>query len=162
MALQYFTLIHIVISIAGIGSGFGLLAGLVDGRLFPRWAVVFLATTIATSVTGFFFPFHGVTPGIAVGVVSLVALAVACYALYVRRLNGLWRGAFVITAVLSLYLNVFVLVVQTFQKNPALVEIAPEQTGPPFVITQATVLAVFVWLGLIAFRRFCTDPAQQN
>src|SRR5262249_27309231 len=105
-------------------------------------------------------PFHGVTPGIAVGVVSLVALAVACYALYVRRLNGVWRGAFVTTAVLSLYLNVFVLVVQTFQKNPALVEIAPEQTGRPFAM--ATVLVVFVWLGFIAFRRFRADPPQQN
>ena len=162
MALQYFTLIHLAISIAGIAAGFGLLAGLVAGRLFPRWAVVFLAATIATSVTGFFFPFHGVTPGIAIGVVSLLALAVACYALYVRRLNGLWRGAFVITAVLSLYLNVFVLVVQTFQKNPALVEIAPEQSGSPFAITQVIVLGVFVWLGWIAVRRFRADPPQQN
>ena len=162
MALQYFTLIHIAISIAGIASGFGLLAGLVAGRLFPRWAVVFLATTIATSVTGFFFPYHGVTPGIVVGVVSLVALAVACYALYVRRLNGLWRKAFVITAVLSLYLNVFVLVVQTFQKNPALVEIAPEQSGPAIAITQVIVLGVFIWLGWIAVRRFRADPPQQN
>jgi hypothetical protein len=162
MVLQYFTLIHIAISIAGIVSGFGLLAGLVAGRLYPRWADVFLATTITTSVTGFFFPFHGVTPGIVVGVVSLVALAVACYALYVRRLNGVWRRAFVITAVLSLYLNVFVLVVQTFQKNPALVEIAPEQSGPAFAITQAIVLGVFGWLGFIAVRRFRADSAQQN
>jgi hypothetical protein len=92
----------------------------------------------------------------------LLALGVACYALYVRRLNGMWRRAFVITAVLSLYLNVFVLVVQTFQKNPALVEIAPEQTGPAFAVTQATVLGVFVWLGLIAVRRFRADPRQQN
>jgi len=101
MALQYFTLAHILVSIAGIAAGFGLLAGLVAGKLFPRWAAVFLAATIATSVTGFFFPFHGVTPGIAVGVISILALAVACYALYVRRLNGVWRRAFVITAVLK-------------------------------------------------------------
>ena len=162
MALQYFTLIHVLISIAGIAAGFGLLAGLVAGKLFPRWAVVFLAATIATSVTGFFFPFHGVTPGIAVGVISLLALTVACYALYVRRLNGVWRRAFVITAVLSLYLNAFVLVVQTFQKNPALVEIAPELTAPPLAITQAAVLGVFVWLGTIAVRRFRADSPQQN
>jgi len=162
MALQYFTLAHIFISIVGIAAGFGLLAGLVAGQLFPRWAVVFLAATIATSVTGFFFPFHGVTPGIAVGVISLLALTVACDALYVRRLTGVWRRAFVITAVLSLYLNVFVLVVQTFQKNPALVEIAPELTAPPFAITQAAVLGVFVWLGTIAVRRFRADPPQQN
>ncbi len=108
MALQYFTLIHIAISIAGIASGFGLFGGLIAGRLFPGWAVVFLAATIATSVTGFFFPFHGVTPGIVVGVVSLLTLGVACYALYVRRLNGVWRRAFVITAVMSLYLNVWI------------------------------------------------------
>jgi hypothetical protein len=161
MALQYFTLAHIAISIVGIASGFGLLAGMVAGKLFPRWAVVFLVATIAASVTGFFFPFHGVTPGIAVGVISLLALAVACYALYVQRLNGVWRRAFVITAVLSLYLNVFVLVVQTFQKNPALVEIAPELTAPPFAITQAAVLGVFVWLGMVAVRRFRVDPPQQ-
>ena len=162
MEVQYFTLVHIAIGIAGIASGFGLLAGLVAGNLFPRWAAAFLTTTIATSVTGFFFPFHGVTPGIAIGVISLFALAAACYALYVRRLNGAWRGVFVVTAVLSLYFNAFVLVAQLFQKNPALVEIAPEPSAPASAITQAVVLGVFAWLGTVAFQRFRAGPAQNN
>src|SRR5262249_13826919 len=115
-----------------------------------------------TSATGFIFPYQGVTPGIVVGVVSLFVLAVACYALYVRRLDGLWRRVFVVTAVLSLYFNVFVLVVQTFQKNPALVEVAPAQSGPPFAMTQAAVLGVFVWLGIMAFRRFRADSPGQH
>jgi len=162
MALQYLTLAHIVISIAGIASGFGLLSGLISDTLFPRWTNVFLATSIATSVTGFFFPFHGITPGIAIGVISLIALAVACYAYYVRRLNGVWRRVFVITAVMALYLNVFVLVAQLFQKNPALAEIAPDPSSPLQVVTQAVVLGVFVWLGIIAVRRFGAVPARQT
>jgi hypothetical protein len=160
MALQYFTLIHIMISLIGITSGFGLLAGLVTGKLFPRWALVFLTTTIATSVTGFFFPFHGITPGIVIGVISLLTLALACFALYARRLEGVWRRMFAVTAILSLYLNVFVLVVQTFQKNPALVEIAPALNAPPFVISQVLVLAIFIWLGTLSLRHFHADLQQ--
>lgn len=157
MTLQYFTLAHIAISLAAIASGFGLLAGLIAGKFFPRWAAVFLVATIATSATGFFFPFHGVTPGIVIGVISLLALAVACFALYVRRLDGVWRGAFAVTAILSLYLNVFVLIAQTFQKNPALVAISPEPTSPAFAITQVIALAIFVWLGTRAVRHAGAD-----
>lgn len=162
MTLQYFTLFHIAISIVGITSGFGFLAGLISGRLFPRWAAVYLASTIATSVTGFLFPFRGVTPGILVGIVSVVVLALACFALYVRRLKAPWGIIFIFTSVLALYLNVFVLVVQTFQKNPALVEIAPDQGGPAFAVTQGTVLVLFVWLGIVALRRFRNAPSSSN
>jgi hypothetical protein len=154
MALQYFTLVHILISLAGIASGFGALSGQLAGKLFPCWTAVFLVTTVATSVTGFFFPFRGLTPAFAVGLVSLLALAVANYALYFQRLAGSWRTAFVISALLALYLNVFVLVAQLFQKMPALMEIAPTQTEPPFAITQAIVLVVFILLGIIAMSRF--------
>lgn len=154
MTLQYFTLVHILISLVGIASGFGAISGLLAAKLFPRWTAVFLATTAATSVTGFFFPFHGFTPALAVGIISLLLLAVASYALFFRLLKGAWRKTFVITAMLSLYLNFFVLVVQLFQKIPALVEIAPGQTEPPFAITQVVVLAVFVLLGVLAVRRF--------
>src|SRR5262245_3952315 len=153
MTLQYFTLVHILISLAGIASGFGVISGLLAGKLFPRWTGFFLATTVATSVTGFFFPLHGITPAIAVGGLSLLALAAACYSLYARRLEGVWLRVFVITAVLSQYFNFFVLVVQLFQKMPALIEIAPNQTEPPFVVTQAIVLIGFVWLGVAAIRR---------
>ena len=153
MTLQYFTLIHTLISLVGIASGFGVISGLIAARVFPRWTAIFLATTIATSLTGYFFPFNGITPAIVVGISSLFALAVACYALYFRRLNGAWRKAFDITAVLSLYLNVFVLFAQLFQKMPALKELAPTQTEPPFAITQGIVFVVFVFLGTVAMRK---------
>jgi hypothetical protein len=104
--------------------------------------------------TGVFFPFRGVTPAFAVGLISLLALAVANYTLYFRRLAGAWRKAFVISAVIALYLNVFVLVVQLFQKMPALMERAPTQAEPPFAITQAIVLVVFISLGISATSRF--------
>ena len=154
MALEYFTLIHILISLAGIASGFGVVSGLLAAKLFPGWTAFFLVTTVATSVTGFFFPLRGFTPALAVGVISLLALAAASYALYARRLAGPWRSVFVISAVLSLYFNFFVLVVQLFQKMPALIAIAPTQTEPPFAISQAVVLIAFVLLGLFALRRF--------
>jgi hypothetical protein len=162
MALQYFTLVHILISLVGIASGFGVLSGLMAGKLFRRWTAVFLATTAATSVTGFFFPFNGLTPGIAVGVLSLVALAVAYYALYGRRPERSWRRVFVISAVLSLYFNFFVLVVQFFQKTPALVEIAPTLTEAPFATTQGVVLIAFVVLAIAAVRRFDEQPGRTS
>jgi hypothetical protein len=158
MALQYFTLVHILISLAGIASGFGVVSGLLAGKLLSRWTAFFLATTTATSVTGFFFPFHGFTPAIAVGIISVLALAAAAYALYARRLEGAWRGVFVASAVLSLYFNFFVLVVQLFQRVPALVELAPTQTEPPFATTQAIVLIAFIVLGIVAVRRFRGQP----
>ena len=154
LALQYFTLVHIVISLVGIAAGYGVLSGLLAAKLLPRWTAVFLAFTAATSVTGFFFPFHGFTPALAVGVVSLVPLAVAGLALYIRRLGGGWRTAFVVGTLAALYLDSFVLVAQTFQKNPALVEIAPDQNAPPFAVTQAALLVAFVVLGTLAVRRF--------
>lgn len=162
MALQYFTLVHILISLVGIASGFGVLSGLLTGKLFPRWTAVFLATTTATSVTGYFFPFHGITPAIVVGGLSLLALAAASYALYGRNLAGVWRKAFVIGAVISLYFNFFVLVAQLFQKTPALVDLAPTQSEPPFAITQAVVLGVFIWVGIIATIQFREEPGRLN
>ena len=162
MALQYFTLVHIMISLAGIAAGFGVVSGLLAGKLFARWTAFFLATTTATSVTGFFFPFHGFTPAIAVGIISVLALATATYALYARRLEGVWRGVFVVSTVLSLYFNFFVLVVQLFQKTPALAELAPTQSEPPFAITQAIVLIAFIVLGIVAARRFHGQPGRTN
>ena len=154
MTLSYFTLIHVLISLMGIFAGFGVLSGLLAAKLFPRWTDVFLATTIATSVTGLMFPIRGFTPGIALAIISLVALSVASYGLYIRRLAGAWRKLFVINSVLALYLNVFVLVVQLFQKMPVLKEIAPTQTEPPFAITQALVLMTFIAMGILATKRF--------
>lgn len=154
MELSYLTLGHVLISLVGIGAGFGVMSGLMDGKVFPRWTECFLITTVATSVSGFFFPFKGITPGIVIGVVSLVLLAIAIYALYGVKLNGVWGKVFVVTAIASQYLNVLVLIVQLFQKMPALKELAPNQSEPPFVITQVVILLSFLAIGLLAIKRF--------
>lgn len=153
MSIEVFTLVHVLISLAGIATGFGALSGWTNGQLLPRWTAMFLLTTVATSVTGFFFPFHGVTPAIVFGVISLGLLAAAIYALYVRRLAGFWCRLFVICSVASLYLNVFVLIVQLFQKFPALKETAPTQSEPAFAITHGVNLLMFIVLGVVATRR---------
>ena len=153
-----FTLIHVVISLIGILSGFVVLFGMLAGKRFNGWTGVFLATTTATSVTGFFFPFHGLTPGIVVGIISLPVLAVAIFARYARNLAGAWRKTYVISAVLALYLNVFVLIVQSFLKIPALKEIAPTQNDPRFKLTQLVVLVAFMALGIFAAIRFRIEP----
>jgi hypothetical protein len=154
MFLATYTLVHVVISLVGIVSGLVVLFGLLTGQRLDRWTLVFLATTVATSVTGFGFPFQRFLPSHAVGIVSLIALALAIYGRYPRRLAGAWRWVFVIGAVLSLYLNVFVLVVQLFLKVPALNALAPTQSEPPFQLTQLVALAVFAALGAAAVVRF--------
>jgi hypothetical protein len=154
MLLQYFTLVHVLISLVGIASGFGVLSGLIGGKLFPRWIDIFMVTTWATSVSGFFFPFQGITPGIIVGCITVIAMGIASYGLYIRRLSGVWCSAFVVGAILSQYLNVFVLLVQLFQKMPVLQEIAPTQTEPAFVLTQLLTLVVFLAIGFLAVKRF--------
>lgn len=153
MFLDYFTLIHIIISIVGIVTGFGMLSGLLTGVVLPRWTAWFLWTTIATSVTGFFFPFKGFTPALAFGVLSLFVLAPTAYAIYAQRLAGRWRGVFVIGAITALYLNFFVLIAQMFQKMPALITLAPTQSEPAFAITQAATLVAFIVLGVTAWKR---------
>ncbi|MDG3006406.1 hypothetical protein [Paludisphaera mucosa] len=152
--LQIFTLIHVAISLAGIASGFVVLCGLLAGKRLDGWTAFFLATTVATSVTGFGFPYHGFTPGIALGILSLVLLAGAIYARYARRLAGPWRPAYVVTAVAALYFNVFVLIVQSFQKVPALKALAPTQSERPFAVAQLLTLVAFLTLGYMAAVRF--------
>ena len=152
--LSPFTKLHVVISLIGIVSGLVVMFGLLVGRRLNAWTALFLITTVLTSLTGFFFPFHGVTPAIVVGIISLIVLAVAIVARYARRLAGAWRWIYVVTAMISLYLNVFVLIVQLFQKVPALKALAPTQSEPPFAVTQLVVLALFVLLTIIAAIRF--------
>ena len=154
-----FTLIHVVISLLGIIAGLIVVGGLMAGSRSDRWTAFFLATTILTSVTGFGFPFTKVLPPHVVGALSLVVLAVCLVARYWKRLQGGWLATYVITAVAALYLNVFVLVVQLFAKTPALAQLAPTQQEAPFVVTQALVLALFVWLGRAALRGFRLAPA---
>jgi len=156
--MRIFTLIHVLISLLGIFSGFVVVSGMLARKQFHGWTGLFLATTTLTSLTGFFFPFHGITPAIVVGIISLGILAVAIFARYARNLAGAWRKTYVITAMLALYLNVFVLVVQAFLKVPALKEIAPTQNDPPFKLTQLMVLLAFIVLGVVATIRFRIEP----
>ena len=152
--LPMFTLIHVVISVLGIITGLVVVGGLMAGARMDGWTAFFLATTILTSVTGFGFPFTKVSPPHVVGAISLVVLAVCLAARYAKQLEGGWRTTYVVTAVAALYLNVFVLVVQLFAKTPALAQLAPTQQEAPFAVTQALVLALFVWIGWAAVRGF--------
>jgi hypothetical protein len=152
--LKTFTLIHVGISLFAIASGFVAVFGMIAGKYLKSWTALFLVTTIATSATGFGFPIKGVTPGIVFGVISLVVLAIAVYALYAGHLAGPWRLVYVVTAVLALYLNFFVLIVQSFQKLPALAALAPTQSERPFAIAQLVALFAFISLGVLAARRF--------
>lgn len=154
MSLAVYTAIHIAISLIGIASGVVVLYGLLKARSLNRWTALFLATTVLTSVTGFGFPFTGVTPAIKLGIISLVALAVAIVARYPMHMAGIWRKTYVISAMAALYFNCFVLVVQSFEKVPALKAAAPTQKEAPFAIAQLTVLAAFVVLTYLAAKRF--------
>ncbi|HEX6833663.1 MAG TPA: hypothetical protein VF132_09020 [Rudaea sp.] len=154
MDSQALLLFHVAISLIGIASGLIVLYGLLTAQRMGTMTALFLATTIATSATGFLFHRDHLLPSQVVGVISLVLLAIACYALYARRLRGGWRAAYVTTAVMALYLNVFVLVAQAFLKVPALHALAPNGSEPPFAIAQGLVLVLFVALGFQALRRF--------
>jgi hypothetical protein len=146
--------VHVVLSLVGIGSGFVVLFGLLAGKRLDAWTALFLATTVATSVTGFGFPVDHVLPSHVIGIISLVVLAVGMLARYTFDLAGPWRRVYVIGAVMALYFNVFVLVVQVFRRVPALNAMAPTQSEPPFLIAQLVVMAIFIWLGVRAARGF--------
>jgi hypothetical protein len=156
--LKTFTLIHVVISLVGIASGFIVMYGLLTGRRMGGWTALFLATTVATSVTGFGFPLVHFGAPHWIGVISLVVLAVAILARYSLHLADAWRWLYVICAVLAFYLNVFVGVVQAFQKVLFLKTLAPTQSEPPFLFTQLVVLALFVALAIVAAIRFRLEP----
>jgi len=145
-----YTFMHVVISLVGIGSGIVVMVGLLTGRRLDGWTALFLLTTAATSLTGFGLPFDHLLPSHIVGIISLVALTVAAAARYVFNLPASWRWIYVAGVVISLYFNVFVLIVQLFQKVPALHAMAPTQAEPPFAIVQAAVLVLFVGLGIMA------------
>jgi hypothetical protein len=154
MSLATFTLVHVIISLIGIAAGLIVLSGMWSSSRMPGMTAIFLATTILTSVTGFMFPFKAFGPPHAVGVISLVVLVFTLLALYQFRLAGRWRAIYVSTEVLALYLNVFVLVVQMFQKIPALNQLAPKGNEPPFAVTQGIVLVLFVLAGWRAVKKF--------
>jgi hypothetical protein len=152
--MSLFTLFHVLISLVAIFSGLVVVAGMIGDKPLPGWTWLFLLTTAATSVTGFLFPVHHFMPSHGVGIVSLVVLAVAFPARYTFGLSGGWRRTYALTAVIALYLNVFVLVVQAFLKIPALHALAPNGNEPPFAAAQGAVLVLFIALGVAAARGF--------
>jgi hypothetical protein len=152
--METYTLVHVVISLVALGSGFIVLFGLLTAKPLDGWTAFFLATTVATSVTGFGFPFEHFLPSHAVGILSLLVLALAIVARYPMRLAGRWRSVYVVSALVALYFNVFVAIVQSFLKVPALKALAPTQSEPPFLIAQLVALSVFAALTILAVIRF--------
>lgn len=151
-----FTLFHVILSLIGIVAGFVALAGWLGGHLRSGWTAVFLATTIATVLTGFLFPFTVFTPAIGFGIISTPVLAIAAFALYGRQLAGRWRVTFLLTALAALYLNTFVLIVQAFLKVGPLNALAPTGTEPPFAVAQGLLLIGVIMAGYRLTRR--TQP----
>jgi hypothetical protein len=154
MSLATYTAVHVIITLIGIASGLIVLFGLLSGRLLGAWNGVFLVTTVLTSITGFGFPYTKVTPGIILGILSLVVLAIAIFALYGRHLSGAWRRTYVITAMIALYFNVFVLVAQLFEHVPAIHAFTPTQSEGPFKIAQLLLLILFAVFITGAARKF--------
>ena len=158
MSLSTFTLVHVLISLVGIGSGLLVVYGMLLGRRFDGATAIFLVTTVLTSLTGFLFPFEHLLPSHVLGVLSLAALAVAIVARYVRQMDGAWRSRYVVSAVTALYFNVFVLVAQIFLKVPAAQALAPTGKEPPFLVVQLIVMAIFIVLGIFAVKKFRLQP----
>jgi hypothetical protein len=158
--LVILTIVHVAISLIGIGSGFVMIYGFVTNKRFDQSTAIFLATTILTSLTGFLFPIVKFTPALAIGMLSLIALGVAVWSLYRKHLAGGWRAAFVVTAMISQYFNFAILIIQSFQKVPPLHNLAPTQSEPPFAVTQLTVLVLFIALTVAAIVRFRPATAQ--
>jgi hypothetical protein len=161
LSLSTFTTVHVVISLIAIASGVIVMFGMLGSSTMPGLTAVFLLFTILTSVTGFMFPFEQLLPSHMIGILSLVLLAIACIALYGTKLSGVWRPIYVVTALASLYLNVFVLIVQGFLKVPALHELAPGNppAGPAFAVVQGVVLVFFAIVIIGAWRRFKPLPS---
>jgi hypothetical protein len=152
--LQAFTILHVIISLIAILAGLIVLYGWLTARRLDGWTLIFLLFTLATTVTGFLFPFNGFTPAIGTGILSVFVLIAAFVGLYAFHLKGAWRWIYVVSAAAALYLNVFVLVVQAFLKIPALNALAPNGNEPPFAIVQGIVLLLFVIAGFLAVRRY--------
>jgi hypothetical protein len=154
LSTSTYTIVHVILSLVGIGSGLIVLFGLIKGKLLAPWNGIFLLTTILTSVTGFFFPNAKITPGIILGILSLITLAIALIALYGFRLQGGWRRTYAITSMIALYFNVFVLIAQLFGKVPALHALAPTGTEAPFKISQLILLVLTIVLITAAAKKF--------
>jgi hypothetical protein len=160
LSVGAFTTLHVIISLVGLLAGVVAVAAMLADKRPGLSTAVFLCATVLTSATGFLFHSAKIGPPHIVGVLSLIVLAVACAALYGFHLKGLWRPVYVVTALLALYFNAFVAVVQAFDKIAAFKALAPTGSEPPFVVAQLVVLAVFVLLGVLATKRFHPMLAQ--
>ena len=159
MSLATFVLVHVVISLIAIVAGLIVMFGMLGSKSQPGLTAIFLLFTILTNATGFLIPplvSEKLLPSHMIGILSLVLLAIACIALYVMKLAGPWLWIYVLTALLSLYFNVFVLVIQSFLKIPALTTLAPGNppSGPVFAVAQGIVLVFFVLMIIGVWRRF--------
>ena len=156
LSLANFTMVHVIISLIAIVAGLIVMFGMLGSQRKPGLTAIFLLLTILTNATGFLFPFTVLLPSHMIAILSLVLLAIACIALYAMGLGGSWRWIYVVTALLSLYFNVFVLVIQSFLKIPALTAVAPGNppSGPVFAVVQGVVLVFFVLMIIGAWRRF--------
>jgi hypothetical protein len=154
LSIEAFTVLHVVISMLAIFAGFVVVGGIFANHVLPGWTAIFLIMTILTSLTGFLFPFRAVTPAIVIGGIASLILVVTLLALYRRKLAGRWRTVYVAGAIVSLYLNVFVLIAQGFQKVTFLQPLVPTGAEPAFAIAQGVTLVAFVFLGWMAARRF--------
>ena len=158
MSTSTYTMVHVILSLVGIFAGLVVVFGMLSSKMLEGWTALFLATTVLTSATGFPFPRDHILPSHIVGVISLIVLAIAIYALYSRHLAGSWRWIYVVGAVVALYLNVFVAVFQSFLKLPALNVLAPTQSEPPFLVAQSVALLIFIALAVVAIRSFHPQP----
>ncbi len=161
MSLSMFTMVHVIISLIAIVAGIIVMFGLLGSSPMPGLTAIFLLFTILTNATGFLFPFEKLQPSYIIAAISLVLLAIACIALYGMKLAGAWRWIYVLTAMISLYFNVFVLVIQSFLKIPALTALAPGNppSGPVFGVVQGVVLLFFVVAIIGALRRYRPMPS---
>jgi hypothetical protein len=167
MSVETFTLVHVIITLVAIASSFIVMFGMLASKRLPGWTAICLLFTVLTSVTGFMFPIHGFTPALGTGIISMILLALALYGLYAKRLFGAWRWIYVVTAVAAFWFNVFVLLVQSFEKVKLLNAAAP-MVGPPFaepvnthfVIAQGVALLFFVVMGFLAAKKFHPVPVQ--
>jgi len=156
------TFMHVLLSLVGILAGFVVMFGFLAAKQLHGWTALFIWTTVATSVTGFLFPFHKFLPSHAIGILSLLVLTIAIYALYGKHLAAAWRKTYAINAMIALYFNVFVLVAQLFMKVPALKALAPTQSEAPFKEAQLTLLVAFVVLTILAAIKFRSEPVKST
>jgi hypothetical protein len=161
MSLATFTLVHVIISLLGIGAGAAVVFGMFNNKRLDGLTLFFLITTALTSITGFMFPFQKVTPGIILGIISMVVLIPAALARYTFHLSSSWRWIYVVSAVAALYFNVFVLIAQSFQKIPALKALAPTQSEAPFAAAQALAFVFFIMVGRVTLRQFRPESGEK-